>query len=76
MDGRDWSCIYKLRDTKGCWQPPEGGREALNSSGASKSNQNCPHLDFRLLSPELWEKKCLFCEANWVVYCGSPKKPI
>lgn len=42
-------CIYKPRGTKDCWKLPEARREAGNPSGASKSNQNCLHLDFRLL---------------------------
>ena len=35
---------------KDCWKPPEARREAWNrfSLGASRRNEPCPHLDFRL----------------------------
>lgn len=44
----EW-CIYKLRNSKDCWQPPKRGREQILPQ-CSRTNQRCWHLDFRLLA--------------------------
>ena len=42
-------CIYKTRNAKDCWQPPEARRQAQISPESSKRNQPCWHLDLGLL---------------------------
>lgn len=55
--------LYKLQDTKGCWQPRGKAGRGL-AQMFLRRNQPCGHLDLRFWPPELWDSAFLSFEAT------------
>lgn len=65
-------CVYKPRNSKKCWHPPEASREEREESswGASEGVEPCRHLDFRFgASRTVREYTSVVLSPQWVVLC-------
>ena len=72
--------IYKSRNTKDCWQPPESRREACNrfSLRALRRRQPYHHLNFRQSASKMIVKEHLSAVSSYLVFLflfySSPRK--